>query len=60
MLRPEHVGRGGRGAGAMASQPHLTQEGDGLLPHGLCIPDVGANDLSEGLLYPLRGRGHRQ
>lgn len=53
-LRPGHRGRQGRAKGS--AEPHLPQEGDRLLPHGLGIPDVGSDDLSEGLLYPLARR----
>lgn len=50
--------RGLTGEGRQGSaKPHLAQECDGLLPHGLSIPDVGADDLSEGLLHALGGRG---
>ena len=41
-----------------STEPHLAQEGDRRLPHGLCVPDVSSDDLSEGLLYALwRGGG---
>ena len=33
---------------------HLTQEGDGLLPHGMGISNVGLCHLLEGLSGPLQ------
>lgn len=31
----------------------LAEEGDGSLPHGLCIPNIGTDDLSKRLLHTL-------
>lgn len=32
---------------------HLSEEGDGLLAHGLGVPDVGTDDLGERLFDTL-------
>ena len=45
----------------------LSEEGDWLLTHGVCIADVGLDDLSKRLLHSLQTednnnevkRGHR-
>lgn len=34
---------------------HLSEEGDWLLAHGLGIPNVGSDDLSEGFFDTLSG-----
>lgn len=40
-----------------STEPHLAREGDRYLPHGLCVPDIGTDDLSEGLLNALEEGG---
>ena len=34
----------------------LSEEGDWLLTHGVCIADVGLDDLSKRLLHSLQRR----
>lgn len=50
----------GWGVRQAVQEPHLAQEGDGPLPHSLCVPDVGTDDLGERLLHTLGGEGSRQ
>lgn len=40
-------------------QPNLAEEGNGSLPHGLCITNIGTDDFSKGLLHTL-GKESRQ
>lgn len=59
--RSAEVRAHGRGVeGCSGHEPHLAQEGDGPLPHSLCVPDVGTDDLGERLLHTLGGEGSRQ
>lgn len=50
----------GQKIGVDTESQDLAQEGDGPLPHSLCVPDVGTDDLGERLLHTLGGEGSRQ
>ena len=48
-----HVWEMWHGRGSVQTA-YLSEEGDWLLTHGVCVPDVGLDDLSERLLHSLQ------